>query len=222
MLHIINYLKATYYANNTFPGIWGVILGLFCSHTHTNFEKSLYMIFWVTYAFLEVPRLQLPNERVSFGTPSYVGRGHIWILPPTSRPPSNQSIANILWNSRRALGGDVRAFKKQGYSIQKWMSNLSVCHVTAWQGVRRNCRTAAEALAAVRQLWRGRFGGSPAAPVGGTWRQSGSSSRGSSVAVRQLSSGSTIPFSSMSRFNMDFRESRPKFLSPIPSQPWPR
>ena len=42
-------------------------------------------------------------------------------------------------------------------------------------------------------------------------RQSGSSSAGSSAAVRQLSSRSTIPFSSMSRF-MDFRESRPKFL----------
>ncbi|CAL8257869.1 unnamed protein product [Boreogadus saida] len=38
----------------------------------------------------------------------------------------------------------------------------------------------------------------------------------------QLSSRSTIPFSSMSRFNMDFRESRPKFLSPNSSQPWPR
>ncbi|CAL8259664.1 unnamed protein product [Arctogadus glacialis] len=28
------------------------------------------------YAFLKVPRLQLPNERVSFGAPSYVERGH--------------------------------------------------------------------------------------------------------------------------------------------------
>ena len=38
-------LKGTYYENNTSPGIWGVVLGLWCSHTHTNFEKSLYMIF---------------------------------------------------------------------------------------------------------------------------------------------------------------------------------
>ena len=33
-------------------------------------------------------------------------------------------------------------------------------------------------------------------------------------AARQLSSRSTIPSSSMSRFNMDFRESRPKIISP--------
>ena len=37
-------LKGTYYENNTFPGIWGVC-GLWCSHAHTNFEKSPYMIF---------------------------------------------------------------------------------------------------------------------------------------------------------------------------------
>ena len=138
-------LKGTYYENNTFPGIWGVVLGLWFSNTHRNFEKSLYMIFWVRYAFLKVPRLQLPNERVSFGAPSYVVRGHTWILPPTSPLPSNQSIATILWTSGRA------------------------------------------------------------ALAGGTRRQP----------------GSTIPFSSMSRF-MDFRESKPKFLSPNSSQPWPR
>ena len=34
------YVKGDYYENNTFPGIWGVVLGLWCSHTHTNFEKS--------------------------------------------------------------------------------------------------------------------------------------------------------------------------------------
>uniref|UniRef100_A0A8C4ZZL0 ATP-binding cassette, sub-family A (ABC1), member 4a n=1 Tax=Gadus morhua TaxID=8049 RepID=A0A8C4ZZL0_GADMO len=33
-------LKGTYYENNTFPWIWGVVLGVWCSHTHTNFEKS--------------------------------------------------------------------------------------------------------------------------------------------------------------------------------------
>ncbi|CAL8236628.1 unnamed protein product [Boreogadus saida] len=54
------------------------------------------------------------------------------------------------------------------------------------------------------------FGGSPAAPARGARRQ-----------VRQLSSRSAIPFSSMSRF-MDFRESMPKFLSPNSSQPWLR
>ena len=52
--------------------------------------------------------------------------------------------------------------------------------------------SAAEALAAVQQL-----------------------RRGSSAGVRQLSSGCSIPFSSMSRFNMGFRESKPKFLPPI-------
>ena len=34
-------LKGTYYENNTFPGIWDVVLGLWCSHTHINLEKSL-------------------------------------------------------------------------------------------------------------------------------------------------------------------------------------
>jgi hypothetical protein len=45
------------------------------------------------------------------------------------------------------------------------MSNLSVCYVTAWQGVRRSYRTTAEVLAAVRQLRRGELGGSPAAQL---------------------------------------------------------
>ena len=43
-LTVADVLRGTYYENNTFPGIWGVGLGL-CSHTHTNFEISLYMIF---------------------------------------------------------------------------------------------------------------------------------------------------------------------------------
>ena len=58
-------LKGTYYENNTFPGIQGVVCGLWCSHTHIYFEKSLYMIFWVRYAFLEVPRWQLPKALVT-------------------------------------------------------------------------------------------------------------------------------------------------------------
>ena len=70
---------------------------------------------------------------------------------------------------------------------------------------RRMCRTAAEALAAVRQS------GSSGSP--------GSSGRGSWAAVRKLSSGRTIPFSSIPLINMDVRESRPKFLSPNYSQP---
>jgi hypothetical protein len=49
-------------------------------------------------------------------------------------------------------------------------------------------------------------------------RQSGSPA---APAVRQLSYRSTFPFSSMLHF-MDFRESRPKFLSPNSSQPWPK
>ena len=103
MLYCILLKGTTYYEKNTFSGIWGVVFGLWCYHTHTNFEKSLYMIFWVRYAFLKVPRLHLPNERVSFGAPSYVGRGHIWIFPPTSPLPSNQSIAKILWTSGEQL-----------------------------------------------------------------------------------------------------------------------
>ena len=58
------------------------------------------------------------------------------------------------------------------------------------------CRTAGSSYGGVlRELNCGRS--FPAAPAGGT--------------QRQLSSRSTIPFSSMSRF-MEFRESRPKFL----------
>ena len=116
---LICVLKGTYYEKNTFPWIWGVVLGLWCSHTHL--KKGYLHDFWVRYAFLKAPRLQLPNKQVSFGAPSYVGRGHIWILPPTSPSPSNQSIAKILWTSGRALGGDV----------------------IAGQGVRRSCRKAA-------------------------------------------------------------------------------
>ena len=42
--YVMNILKGTYYENNTFPGIWAVVLDLWCSHTHTQLEKSLYMI----------------------------------------------------------------------------------------------------------------------------------------------------------------------------------
>ena len=91
-LKYVFYLKGTYYANNTFPAIWG----LWCSHTHTNFD-----FFKWDMHFCKC-RLQLPTERVTFGDPFYVGRGHIWILPPTSPPSSNQSIGMILWTSGRA------------------------------------------------------------------------------------------------------------------------
>ena len=97
---------------------------------HTNFEISPYMIY--ICSFLKVPRQQSPNERVCFSADSYVGSRHILILPPTSPPPSTQSIDT--------------------------------------------------------QLRRGELGGSPAAR------------------------GSTIPFSSMTRFNLDFKESKPNFL----------
>ena len=39
-------LKGTSYENNNFPGNWGVVLGLWCSHTHTNFEKKSVHDFW--------------------------------------------------------------------------------------------------------------------------------------------------------------------------------
>ena len=89
---------------------FGVFFGSLVLPDAYKLWKSLYMIFWVRYAFLIVPRLQLPNERVSFGAPFYVGRGHGWILPPTSPLPSNQSIATILWTGGQAspAGGTQR------------------------------------------------------------------------------------------------------------------
>ena len=124
-------LKGTHYKDNTFPGIWGVFW-VSGSYTHTAFEKSLYMIFSVRYAFLKVPPPTV-NERVSFGAPSYVGRRHSWIWPPTSLLPSNQSIAKILWTSGRET---FRPPPK---------------------------RTAS--ASAVRQLWCGELGSSPAAQL---------------------------------------------------------
>ena len=77
-------------------------------HAYKLWKKSAWF-FWVRYAFLKVPRLQLPNVRVSFGAPSYVGRGHSWILAPTSPLPSNQSIDKIIRTSGQgALSGGTR------------------------------------------------------------------------------------------------------------------
>ena len=59
------FLKATYYGSNTFPVIWDVVLGLWCCHTHPNFEMSLYfllLLFWVRYAFQVLPTV---NNRAS-------------------------------------------------------------------------------------------------------------------------------------------------------------
>ena len=47
-------LKGTHDENNPFPGIWFIVWGLWCCYTHTNFEISLYMLFWERYAFLKV------------------------------------------------------------------------------------------------------------------------------------------------------------------------
>ena len=140
---------------------------------------------------------------MSFCAYSYVGSRYICILPPTSPFPSNQSIDMILWTSGPALGGDDCAFQKQGDSIQD---------VTAWQGLppkppHRSRRTAVRAPVAVRQL----HSGSPAAQLRAYSR--------SAPGVEPLSSGRTAPFSSVSRFNLDFRESKPKFLSPNSSRP---
>ena len=45
-LSIIKQLKGKYYENSTWGvGIWGVVVGRWCSHTHTNFEISLFMMF---------------------------------------------------------------------------------------------------------------------------------------------------------------------------------
>ena len=45
------------------------------------------------------------------------------------------------------------------------MSNLSICHVTAWQGVRRSCWTAAELPPLDLPVCRQSFGCSLAAPL---------------------------------------------------------
>jgi hypothetical protein len=68
-----NGLKGTYYENNTFLGIWGVVLGLSCSHTHTNFEKDLYLIFLIEIYISESTSPTVTNKRVRFGAPC---RGH--------------------------------------------------------------------------------------------------------------------------------------------------
>ena len=58
----------TYYETTLFLG-FGVMFWVSGAPTHRDFEKNLYMIFGVRYAFLKVPHPQLPNERVSFGAP---------------------------------------------------------------------------------------------------------------------------------------------------------
>ena len=150
------------------------------------------------YAFLKVPRLQLPNKRVSFGTPSYVGRGHR-ILPPTSPLLSNRSIAKILWTSGRAApAGETLRFPRE-YNLS---SGITI-PVTF-------CRTAAEASAAIQRRRHGRerdctpgaelpdcrrgYGGSLAAveavrPLPKLRRQSGSFGG----VLRELNCGRSFP-----------------------------
>ena len=157
------------------------------------------------------------NERVSFGALSYVGRGHSWILPPTSRFCGQGDE-------------ELRRGKLCGSPVAKLREYNPFL-----------CRTAAEALAAVRRRRHGgegdctpgaepskppgrrwSFGGSLAAPAvySGSWTAAEAFRLlGARRQIRQLSSWSKIPFSSMSRF-MDFRESRPKFLSPNSCQPY--
>ena len=158
------YLKGTYYENHTFPA---------CSHTHTNFESHPHD-FLGEICISESTRLQLPNECVSFGAPSYVGRGrkgaHLNISSHFPVPLQTEHSLDFVEHRTAAMvppagGGDMEE-----------KAELP-------------------------------FGGSPAALARG--------------ARRQLNSRSTFPFSSMSRYNMDFRVSMPKFLSPN-SQPWPR
>jgi hypothetical protein len=141
----------------------------------------------VRYAFLKLPRLQLPNERVSFGAPSYVGWGHSGILNPTSPLPSNQSIAKIVWNADEQL--------RRG-GTRKLSSGRTIPF---------SAGAATEASAAVQRRRHG--GGRDCTPGAGL---PPSSPRRSTSAGAARSS---IPFSSVSRF-MDFRESRPKFLPP--------
>ena len=121
------------------------------------------------YTFLKVCRPQLPNEPVSFCAPSYVGMGHISILTPTPSTPSKQSIAKILWTSRRVLGGDVRISEAEIFNTKIDVGFVSLpCDCLAGSPAELpDCRRCS--------------GGSPAAPKG----QSGSSEG----AVRQLRQG---------------------------------
>uniref|UniRef100_A0A8D0A4J9 Arf-GAP domain-containing protein n=1 Tax=Sander lucioperca TaxID=283035 RepID=A0A8D0A4J9_SANLU len=47
----VAFLKCPYYEKITFSGIWGVMLCLWCFHTHTNFEKNPSMLFRLRYGF---------------------------------------------------------------------------------------------------------------------------------------------------------------------------
>ena len=96
------------------------------------------------------------NEQVSFGAPSY-----IWILPPTSPTPNNQSIALI--------GGPADVCWAEIF-VHFRSRNIPYIAMHLWKKL--DC---------------------PTAPAGELQRQ---------------------PGSSVSWINMDFRVSRPKFLSP--------
>ena len=140
-------LKVTLWKTHFF-GIWGIVLGLWCSNRHTNFEKSLYRIF----------RMRCISEST---------------LPTVTKRVSQ---------FRRPL------LRKNGVHL-----NITSHFPTPLQSEHSYY-----------------FG------------DQRTSSFLRSEEVRQLSSRTTIPFSSKLRFNMDFRESRPKFLSSNSSQPWPR
>ena len=87
----------------------GVVLGLWCCHTHTNFEISLYMLFQVRYAFLKVPRLQLPNEQVNFGADSYVG---VFPIQSEHALQSEQSLVHDFVDQRTSAG--PRCWRQSG------------------------------------------------------------------------------------------------------------
>ena len=168
--------------DNTFPGIWGVLLGpLVLPHTH--FEISLYMLFWVRYAFLKVTK-----QACQFRRP-LLCRG------------------TILWTSGRGLGGDVSWSREITYK-----NRCIICQFAMWLPGRESGRTAAELpcqscwTAAELPLLElpDCHQSSPTRAGGELGRHSGNSGGGASAEVWQLSSRCTIPFS-MSRFNPDFR-----------------
>ena len=137
-------------------------------------------------------------EWVSFGAPSYVGGGHIWILPPTSPSPSNQHRYDFV---DKRMSAEQRCLRIS--EAQRFHAKIDVLFVSLpfdWLAgspaellyCRRvpppelpYCRRAPmpelpycrRAPAAVRHL----RSGSPAALAG--------------ELQRQLSSGSTIPLS---------------------------
>ena len=146
-------------------------MGLWCSHTHTNCDKSLHMIFGVRYAFLKVICLQLPNERVSFGAPSYVRRGHVLILTSHFPNPLQSELKCCLSYSK------VETWRRKGLYSRSSAAGLPPSYprrtaaeapevVQLPEYTRRSSRKASAAVQ-LPQLRRRELGRSPEAQLPG-------------------------------------------------------